>query len=109
MTQQYVPNLGQLIEGEAFRDAVHIAVAPLIACQDLAPGVHFGLRSDNGQAFYADAGDPKAVGIVDPFLRVRMVKEGQRFWGFLYPQTVTSLRHAWSHPSFKAKIPEVNP
>ncbi len=46
----------------------------------------------------------KAVGIVDPFLQ-RSVLQGQRFYLCLFPGTVTSLRHVWTHPALEIKPP----
>lgn len=100
-----VPKLGKLPKKNQFRDAVHVAIAPVVASQDLSPGDHVGLRWDNGRACYASAGDDYAIGIVDPFLTKR-VKEGETFWLCLYPSTTTSLRHVWTHPAFQAKLPE---
>lgn len=92
--------LGQIIEPEreAQRDATHIAVAPCIAGEKLSPGEHAGIRSD-GTAMGDHATAP-AIGVVDPFLK-RPVKSGERFWLYLYPGTITALRHEWSHPAFK--------
>lgn len=94
------PQFGKLIEnGERRRDAVHVATAPVAAAEDLLPGQHIGLvQADSFE--WAGACDTP-IGIVDPFLR-EPVKRGQRFWMWLYPNTVTGLRHAWTHPAFSS-------
>lgn len=88
-------NLGKIITTEQHKDAIHVAVAPVTAGKRLAPGTHFNLV--NGMAVPAEAGD--GIGVVDPFLTV-FVAKGERFWGFLYPGSITSLRHDWTHPAF---------
>ena len=108
MTQQYQPNLGELCKQDARRDAVHIAVAPVEVDHDCNPGTHVGvLRNVAGEYIASAALSPK-VGIIDPFLKT-CVRTGQRCWVFLYPNTVTSLRHSWSHPAFAAKFPWEKP
>lgn len=91
--------LGQLIgEGvERHRDAVHIAVAPVVAGESLRPGERVSFDS-NGEAVGDEA---FSIGIVDPFLADRVVVKGQRFWLYLYPGSITSLRHDWTHPAFR--------
>lgn len=86
--------LGTIIgEGEG-RDAIHLAVEPVIAGQRLRPGEDIGI--ENGVAVIND----NPIGIVDPFLK-EVVKKGQRFWLVIYPRQITSLRHVWSHPAFE--------
>lgn len=93
------PNIGHLVEdGERRRDAIHIAVAPVTASQDLDPGDHVALVAGTDETVYWDNGEGP-TGIVDPFL-TNTVKKGQRFWLFLYPNTITGLRHIWTHPAF---------
>lgn len=86
--------LGQLIDGEGSRDAVHVAIAPMIAGERLTPGQHIGI-SDDGKASAAAS----HIGVVDPFLTSE-VQAGSKFCLCLYPGTIKSLRHVWTHPAF---------
>ncbi len=109
MTQQYTPNLGEQPGPDARRDAVHVAVAPMVARHVLEPGDAVAIH-ESGQAISPinvdddPWGRPRAnaVGIVDPFL-TETVHSGQRFWLFLFPGTVTGMRHQWTHHAFARK------
>lgn len=90
--------LGTIIDETAGRDAIHLAVEPVVAGMALNPGDY--IRLHKGVAIHA--GDD-AVGIVDPFLR-NMVERGERFWLVVLPRTITSLRHVWSHPAFPEQV-----
>lgn len=90
--------LGQIIDGVHDRDAIHVAVAPVIAAERLVPGTHVGFVKD-GDTERVGARSKHLLGVVDPFL-TGFVNIGERFWLFLYPQTITSLRHDWTHPAF---------
>lgn len=94
-----MPQMGRIIDSDVQRDAVHVAIAPVHAEERVFPGQRVGLRAGTG-----DVADPGAepVGIVDPFLS-HPVDAGNRFWLFLFPETVTGLRHEWSHPAFDSK------
>jgi hypothetical protein len=94
--------LGQLITGEAHRDCIHIAVAPMVAQENLNPG-----DDVDAHGVFATGSRERAVGVVDPFLK-STVKKGQQFYCLLYPGTITRLRHEWSHPAFKDEgMPQV--
>jgi hypothetical protein len=99
------PQVGKLIEkGErVYRDAIHVAVAPVEAGEgNLLPGMSVML--EGGLAYETIPTYASCVGIVDPFL-AGPVKEGERFYLFLKPGTVTSLRHVWTHPAFVTPLP----
>lgn len=89
--------LGQIIQGSADRDAIHIAIAPVTSDEFVVPGEHVGI--ENGKA----SSKVEPIGIVDPFLKSR-VEPGQRFYLCLYQQTVTGMKHLWSHPSFPEQV-----
>lgn len=94
-----VETLGSLIGPAEGRDAIHVAVLPVEAGETMYPAQR--IRIVDGKATATGVG--KAVGIVDPFLS-GPVYEGQRFWLLLFPRTITSLRHVWSHPDFPDEI-----
>lgn len=95
-------HLGRIIiHTTAARDAIHIAVAPVVAANLLPPAAHVGLITQGGDVLATNTASRK-IGVVDPFLR-NAVKAGERFWLFLYPNTITALRHEWVHPDFPAE------
>jgi hypothetical protein len=81
--------LGTIIDENEKRDAIHLAVCPVVAKEKLHPGQDVG----------ADGTTKEPVGIVDPFLK-KDVLPGQYFWLVIYPRQINSLRHVWSHPAF---------
>ncbi len=95
--------LGTIIDDKQGRDAIHIAVEPVVAGDDLKPGQHVGFRPD-GTVGLAD----EHVGIVDPFL-TQTISKGERFWLLVYPRTITSLRHVWEHPAIPSERPSTAP
>ena len=91
--------LGTIIDENEARDAVHIAVIPAQASESMQPGTHVVLA---GKRASRAINERHGIGIVDPFLS-EAVAVGEWFWVCLYPRTITSLRHVWTHPS----IPDV--
>lgn len=88
-----IETLGKLISENERRDAIHVAIAPVLATEKLFPGQPISVVKGE-----SSSAEPH-IGIVDPFLKGG-VFPGQRFWLFLYPNTVTGMRHHWSHPAF---------
>lgn len=96
--------LGQLIDGDRNRDAVHIAVAPVIAAVELKAGMRIGLTSDGRAARVVN----EIIGIVDPFLTTS-IDPGDKFYMFLLPNTITDLKHVWTHPAFPEQAAQPTP
>lgn len=87
--------LGTILDGDEGRDAVHVAVIAMRAHAQLQPGQKVGVGHTTTTGGTTAILDP--VGIVDPFL-THVVEEGEWFWMFVYPRTITEMRHHWEHP-----------
>lgn len=94
--------VGELLTGKGHeRDAIHIAIAPVVVGDpSLAPGQHVGLL-DAKQMLIGIVDQP--IGIVDPMLK-GAVFQGQQVWLWLYPRSIVTLRHEWAHPAFPATM-----
>lgn len=86
--------MGKILSGENQRDAVHVAVVPVFAHRKLFPGQHVGVEGNKTSDRAVN------VGIVDPFL-TSPIFDGQQFYLYLYPNTIQSLHHVWTHPAFE--------
>jgi hypothetical protein len=97
MASNEIP-LGKLAAPAAQRDAVHVAIAPMTAGTMLRPGERVCII--DGKLFPGPLSDSESIGVVDPFMH-HMVKEGQRTYLLLDPNTITGMRHHWQHPAFE--------
>jgi hypothetical protein len=88
--------LGQIIVGNQQKDAVHVAVAPVIANEILYPAQKIAFVN---LKLNLVGPSNKPIGIVDPFLQ-KPVNPEEQFWMFLNPGSIKSLRHDWVHPAF---------
>lgn len=102
-----LPDLGGK---EVRRDAIHLAVEPGIAGEDLLAGDNIRLEqvdlgSGPGQGSvgrWFNCSARRRMAVVDPFLTER-VPEGGRFLAVIPPRQITSLRHVWEAPGFGAE------
>jgi hypothetical protein len=78
--------IGALASPHAMRDAVHVAICPMVAAELLSPGEHVSMEA--GKATQSTLNP--CIGIVDPFLKAP-VKEGERFYVWLYPGSITGV------------------
>jgi hypothetical protein len=82
------------------RDAVHIAMVPVTTAQILSPGEHVGWVDKDEMTVGRVA---NTLGVIDPFIR-GPIRPNTRVFLFLYPQTITSLKHVWQHPEFPDEV-----
>lgn len=93
MSEQTQLTIGKILTGTEQRDAIHFALAPMEAAERVYPGQHVGVEGGKIVA------KPPHIGVIDPFL-THPVLPKERCWVMLNPNTVTSLRHNWTHPAF---------
>lgn len=92
-----IKTLGTLLpEDEDRRDAIHIAIMPVILAEDMSPGDRVGFIYGSRE-IVKRKDDDESIGVIDPFLKGYLEKDS-KVWMFLYPNTVTGMRHQWSHP-----------
>lgn len=93
-----IKTIGTILGGrETRRDAIHVAILPVIADEDyIGPGESIGILYGTGNLVRRRQHGTH-MGVADPFL-ASGVRKGEQFWMFLLPGTVTSLRHEWVHP-----------
>lgn len=104
MSSETLSLIGKRPTGKEGRDAVHFAVIPMIAGAFLRKCDRVKFAEGSKEICVQEwDGDEKGqvVGVVDPFIEFGYVPKGERFWLFLMPQTITSLRHEWTHPLFQ--------
>jgi len=100
MINENVP-VGRILTDEKVgRDAIHIPVIPMLVGHTVKPGDHVGILDSEASALAEEK-----VGIIDPFITAPHIFKGQKVLVFLYPGSVTSLRHIWTHPAFAVKVP----
>jgi len=104
--------LGTILTTPQGRDAIHLAVEPVVAGCALQPGDDILVDHSSGKAIAFNyvyvggapggkkLGRGEGMGIADPFIKKDVIERGERFWFVMYPRQVHSLRHVWSHPAF---------
>lgn len=97
VTTDALETLGMIHLDPQHRDAIHLAVEPVVAGERLFPGQHIFL-ADDGMA-YIPSNKSDGLGIVDPFIEGG-IEKGESFWLVVYPRQIRSLRHVWEHPDF---------
>lgn len=84
------------------RDAVHVAVNPITATQRLRRGQR--IKVVNRVETVPSKADEDYTGIVDPYLDKPVVNEGETFYLWLRPGSITSLVHSWTHKDLDADL-----
>ena len=82
---------------DAARDAVHVAIAPVVAETQMMRAQR--IRVDGTHARAVSAAE-HANAIVDPWI-TNDVEAGELVWVLMNPGTITAIRHHWQHPDVR--------
>ena len=106
-----IQTLGQFLpeHHNQSRDAIHIAVMPVEAGEDLKPGQKLRLRYGTNSVVLSGSYNDDYIGRADPFIDDWRIKKGQKFWMWLRPGTITGLRHEWVHPTIDCEQKPLGP
>lgn len=89
--------LGTILDHTAYRDAVHVAIAP-VTCDKVVQGGFWVRFTGPETVTLVDNSREPSDGFVDPLLIE--AKIGQRFYVWLKPGIARNVRHEWDHPKF---------
>lgn len=96
--------IGKLLDKGEKRDAIHIAVLPVVCDMDMKPGSRVAVELV-GDEYHAYVDKTSGIGVLDPFLSDQVTR-GSRCYVFIDPLTVVGMRHDWSHPALEV-LPRV--
>lgn len=100
MSDDTLNKIGKKLKAGEGRDAVHFAVAPVVSNSFLRPGERVIFIPNSIEIVTGwNYNEIPPVGIIDPFLD-SYISKGDRCWLFLFPNSITGLRHEWTHPLF---------
>lgn len=100
------PRLGHIPVDGSGRDAVHIAVVPMIVRERIALGQHIDVMPR--VVLYAAGISADCIGIVDPFVAA-LAFDGDRICMFLWPYTITGLAYHSTHPTLADTAQSADP
>lgn len=108
-----IKSIGQKLRGDEQRDAIHIAIMPVVCADDyMRGGKEVGLvyGTKNTVKHKDSVYRVETIGVLDPFLKdyPDPLKKGDVVWCFLKPGTITGLRHEWFHPDIDGQHPPAN-
>lgn len=99
MKDQTLERIGTILDETAEKDAVHFAVLPVISADDyLYAGNQIKFVFGSTTHVKSARDGASAQGVVDPFI-TDSIQKGDRFFMFMNPGSITSLRHEWTHPA----------